>query len=133
MADVSAGLRRLTANIDAQVVAQHVEEREEDRQLRDERQARPERVDLVLLVQRHQLLLLLCLSSLCLACSAFICGASRCIACIDLSCLTVSGTRSARTTTVRTMIEKPQPSPTLVVEALDHRLEDVDQRLEDVA
>ena len=33
--------------------------------------------------------------------------------CIDLNCLNVSGTRSARTTTVSAMIEKPQRSPTV--------------------
>jgi hypothetical protein len=49
---------RLRTDVLAQVLAQHVEERDEDRQLRDKREAGAEWIDLVLLVELHHLLLL---------------------------------------------------------------------------
>ncbi len=48
----------LPADVFLQVRPQHVEEREEHRQLQQERQARGERVDFALLVELHHLLLL---------------------------------------------------------------------------
>ena len=46
------------ADVLLQVAAQHVEQRDEDRQLQQQRQARRERVDFVLAVEVHDLLLL---------------------------------------------------------------------------
>src|SRR5438046_7328995 len=54
--DLTAGLGGLPADLLSQVRPQHVEEPEEERQLGDERQAGGERVDLVLLVELHDLL-----------------------------------------------------------------------------
>ncbi len=54
------------------------------------------------------------MSSLYFACIALICGASDCIRTIDLICRNVNGTSTARTQIVRSTIEKPQLTPTLL-------------------
>src|SRR4051794_17002559 len=54
-----------------------------------------------------------CLSSLYFACSFFSSGATAAIARIDLNCLTVSGAIAARTMTVSSTIDMPQPTPSV--------------------
>ena len=52
--------------------------------------------------------------------------------CMDLNCLSVSGSSSARTS-MRQRDDRPAPAePDGVVEEHEDRLEEVDQRLEDV-
>ena len=94
-----------------QVLAQHVEQRDEDRQLEQQRQAGGERVDLVLLVELHHLLLVTLLVVLVLLLELLDLRRERCSACIDLNCLSVSGSSAARTTTVSAMIDRPQLEP----------------------
>jgi hypothetical protein len=55
--DIAAGHRRLATDVDAQILPQGVEEGDEDRQLQEQGNAGGERVDLVLAVEPHHLLL----------------------------------------------------------------------------
>ena len=104
---------RLRADVVPEVRAQHVVQRQEDRELRDHREARGERVHLVLPVELHHLLveallvvLVALLQLLDLGLRAAPCD------CIDLNCLSVSGSSACATRSVSATIARPQPSPT---------------------
>ena len=85
--------------------------------LEHQRQARRERVDVVFLVERHELRLLLLLRSsrdvlpLYLFWSCFTFGWMRCMAAIERNCLIVSGSIASRTVTVSSTIDQPHETP----------------------
>jgi hypothetical protein len=113
-----------------QVRAQHVEQRDEHRQLGDQRQTRAKRVDLILLVELHQLLLLTLLVVLVLGLQRF-----------QLRLQALEGLHRAellqrqrheqRADDHRQEHDREAPAGAqVVVEDLEHRLEHVDERLE---
>src|SRR5207248_2545143 len=106
--------------------------RDEDRQLRDEGQTGPERVDLVLLVELHQLLLLALLVLLVLSLDRLQLGLQPLEALHRVELLERER-HEQRPDDDREQHDRPAPrDANRVVEELQYRLEDVDQRLEDV-
>src|SRR3979490_3450544 len=122
----------LRTDVDAQARAQHVEQRNEDRQLCDEREAGPERVDLVLLVELHQLLLLALLVLLVLRLDRLHLGLQT-LESLHRVELLERQRNQKRADHDREEDDRPSPrNSDGVVEELQYRLEDIDQRLEDV-
>ena len=89
-------------------VAQHPEQREEDRQLEQQGQAARQRVDLVLLVELHGLFVELLAVALVLRLDLLDLGRSFCMAIIDFACFAVSGNRISMIVNVSRMIATPE-------------------------
>ena len=113
------------------VALEQVEERDEDRDLQQQRQAGGERVDVVLLVHPHHLALQALAVVLVLSWISLICGESADSARIERICLTESGRIRARVMKVRSD-DRRAVDEADVVQEVQHRVGDVDQRLQDV-
>ena len=120
------------ADVVPQVGAQHVVERQEDRQLRDHRETGRERVDLVLPVELHRLLLESLRVVLVLRLQHL--HLRRELLQPDHRLRRLVGDRQQdRPHQQRQEHDRPSPSePDRVVEEPEDRLEEVDQRLQDV-
>ena len=126
------GMLNLRADIRAQRGPQHVEEPDEHRDLGDQGQARGERVDLVLLVELHDLLLLALLVFLVLVLDLLQLRRHP-LKLLHRVKLLHCQRKQQRAHRDRQQDDRPAPRhPDAVVEELQHRLEHVDQRLEDV-